>query len=73
MNTRKSRYLTIVDYDPVIDLKSDSGKHFAIIMQYHTKHNISVDEAVLGTIENGLLTEVRSIYDLEKTKLAHKL
>jgi hypothetical protein len=28
---------------------------------------------VLGTVKNGLLAELRSIYDLEKTKLAHRL
>jgi len=27
----------------------------------------------LGTIENGMLVELRSIYDLEATKKAHEL
>lgn len=63
----------ILRFDPVIKLKSDDNKHFSIILQYHTKYGVTVDEAVLGTVENGLLTELRSIYDLEKTKQAHRL
>ncbi|MDP1574671.1 MAG: hypothetical protein Q8L78_07050 [Coxiellaceae bacterium] len=63
----------ILEFNPMIKLKSDDGKHFSLIMQYHTKYGVSVDEAVLGTIENGLLVELRSIYDLEKTKVAHRL
>jgi hypothetical protein len=60
-------------FDPIIRLKSDDNRHFSIVLQYHTKYSISVDEAVLGTVKNGLLAELRSIYDLEKTKLAHRL
>ncbi len=63
----------ILSFDPVIKLKSDDSKYFSIILQYHTKYGITVDEAVLGTIANGLLIELRSIYDLEKTKKAHRL
>ena len=63
----------ILRFDPIIKLKSDDAKHFSIIMQYHTKYGVSVDEAVLGTVENGLLIGLRTIYDLEKTKLAHRL
>lgn len=63
----------ILRFDPIIKLKSDDNEHFSIILQYHTKYGISVDEAVLGTIENGLLLELKSIYDLEKTKMAHRL
>lgn len=63
----------ILRFDPMIRLKSDDHRHFSIIFQYHTKYGVSVDEAVLGTIENGLLVELRSIYDLEKTKQAHRL
>src|SRR3990167_10675859 len=63
----------ILRFDPVIKLKSDDHKHFSIILQYHTKYDVSVDEAVLGTVENGLIVELRSIYDLEKTKQAHRL
>ena len=63
----------IVKFDPIIKLKSDNNKYFSIIVQYHTKYDVSVDEAVLGKIRDGLLIELRSIYDLEKTKLAHNL
>lgn len=63
----------IVKFDPFIQLKSDDGNYFALVFQYHTKYNVRVDETVLGKIENGLLTELKSIYDLEKTKKAHRL
>ncbi|PIZ04933.1 MAG: hypothetical protein COY58_01650 [Gammaproteobacteria bacterium CG_4_10_14_0_8_um_filter_38_16] len=63
----------ILRFDPIIKLKSDDEKHFTIVLEYHTKYGVSVDEAVLGTIANGLLVELKSIYDLEKTKKAHKL
>lgn len=63
----------ILKFDPIIKLKSVDEKHFSIILQYHTKYGISVDEAVIGTVDNGLLVELRSIYDLEKTKQAHRL
>ena len=70
---REKSLSNILKFDPIIKLKSDNNKHFSIILQYHTKYGISVDEAVLGTIENGLLIELKSIYDLEKTKRAHRL
>lgn len=70
---REKSLSNILRFDPIIRLKSDDNRHFSIILQYHTKYGISVDEAVLGTIENGLLIELRSIYDLEKTKQAHRL
>lgn len=63
----------ILRFDPMFRLKSDDHKNCSIIFQCHTKYDISVDEAVLGTIENGLIVELRSIYDLEKTKQAHHL
>ncbi|MSP53819.1 MAG: hypothetical protein EXR81_06190 [Gammaproteobacteria bacterium] len=63
----------ILRFEPIFRLKSDDHRNFSIIFQYHTKYGISVDEAVLGTIENGLIVELRSIYDLEKTKQAHQL
>ncbi len=63
----------ILRFDPMFRLKSDDHKSFALIFQYHTKYGVSVDETVLGNIENGLIVELRSIYDLEKTKQAHKL
>ena len=58
---------------PVLVMKSDDGKYFSIIFEYHTRYGVSVDEAILGTIEDGKLVEMKSIYDLEKTKLAHNL
>jgi len=70
---REKSLSNILRFDPIVKLKSDDGRHFSIILQYHTKYGVSVDEAVLGTVENGLLVELRSIYDLEKTKQAHKL
>ena len=63
----------IVKYDPFIRLKSDDRNYFALVFQYHTKYNIGVDETVLGKVENGLLVELKSIYDLERTKKAHHL
>ena len=60
----------IVKFDPVIKLKGLDGNHFAIVLQYHTKNGHSVYETVLGTVEQGLLTELRSIYDLSETKKA---
>jgi hypothetical protein len=51
--------------------KSISGENkFAIILQYHTQNNNSVYETVLGTIMEGKLIELRSIYDLNETKIA---
>lgn len=49
--------------------KTSSKDHF-IVLQYHTKNGHSVYETVLGTVEQGLLTELRSIYDLSETKKA---
>lgn len=64
----------IVKFDPLIRFKDiDGDKYFAIILQYHTKNGGSVWESVLGTVSNGLLIELRSIYDLESTKKAHNL
>lgn len=63
----------ILRFDPMFRMKSDDHKNFSLIFQYHTRYDVSVDEAVLGTIENGLIVELRSIYDLEKTKQAHRL
>lgn len=64
----------IIKFDPLIRLKGLDGKHFAIALQYHTKNGGSVDEAVWGKVsDNGLLTELRSIYDLEATKKALEL
>ena len=63
----------ILRFDPMFKLKSDDHKSFALIFQYHTKYGVSVDETVLGIIKNGLILELRSIYDLEKTRQAHRL
>lgn len=60
----------IVKFDPVIKLKGLDGNHFAIVLQYHTKNGHKVYETVLGMVEQGLLTELRSIYDLSETKKA---
>ena len=60
----------ITHFDPVIQLKSADGKHFAIVFQHHTKNGGQVYEAVLGAASAGLITEMRSIYDLEETKKA---
>lgn len=70
---REKSLSNILKFDPIIKLQSEDKKHFSIILQYHTKYGVSVDEAVLGTVENGLLVELKSIYDLEKTKQAHRL
>lgn len=56
----------ILCFDPMLKLKSDDHKNFSILFQHLTKYDFSVDEAVLGTIENGLIVKLRSIYDLEK-------
>lgn len=63
----------ITNFDPVLQFKGLDGKHFSIILQYHTKNGSSVWEAVLGKVEGGMLVELRSIYDLEATKKAHGL
>ena len=64
----------IIRFDPIIPFKSLDGRYFSLILQYHTNINQSVYEAVLGTINDaGLLTELRSIYDLGATKIALQL
>ena len=64
----------ITHFDPIIPLKGLDEKHFSIVLQYHTILGQSVYEAVLGSInEQGLLMELRSIYDLEATKKALQL
>ncbi|SRR5579883_385618 len=57
----------ITQFDP-IQLKNSDNKHFAIILQYHTKNLCKVYETVFGIVEDGLLVELRSIYDLDETK-----
>ncbi|MDF2530360.1 MAG: hypothetical protein K0Q57_1240 [Gammaproteobacteria bacterium] len=63
----------IVKFDPIIKFASLDQQCFSIILQYHTKNGSSVYEAVLGMVDNGLLVELRSIYDLEATKKALEL
>lgn len=63
----------ITKFDPVIKFKGLDGSHFALILQYHTKNNSSVYEAVSGKVVNGLLVELRTIYDLNETKKALQL
>lgn len=63
----------IVRFDPVLKFKGMDGRSFSIVLQYHTKNGSSVYEAVLGVVADGLLVELRSIYDLEATKKALEL
>lgn len=60
----------ITKFDPIIKCISSDSKHFSIIVQYYTKNGGRVYEALLGTVTNGLLVLLRSIYDLEATKKA---
>jgi len=70
---KKLSLSNITEFDPLLQFKGLDGKHFSIILQYHTKNGSHVWEAVLGKVENGMLVELRSIYDLEATKKAHEL
>lgn len=70
---KKLSLSNITKFDPLLQFKGLDEKHFSIILQYHTKNGCSVWEAVLGSVENGMLVELRSIYDLEATKKAHEL
>jgi len=64
----------ITSFDPVMKFKNTSNNNsFAIILQYHTKNGNSVYETVLGNVLNGKLIELRSIYDLNATKIALEL
>ncbi|OGV28322.1 MAG: hypothetical protein A3E88_02690 [Legionellales bacterium RIFCSPHIGHO2_12_FULL_35_11] len=67
---KKAALSKITHFDPLIKYKDDSGKQFAIVLQYHTRNDQHVYETVIGTVENGLLTDMRSIYDLNETKEA---
>lgn len=70
---KKVSLSNITKFDPILQFKCLDGNHFSIILQYYTKNGSNVWEAVLGTVENGMLVELRSIYDLEATKKAHNL
>ena len=63
----------ITHFDPLLQFKGVDGQHFAIIMQYHTKNDTHVWETVFGSTSDGLVTEMRSIYDLAETKKAHNI
>ena len=63
----------ITHFDPVIQLKSSNGKNFAVVLQYHTRNDNQVYETVFGTVADGLLVELRSMYDLDETKKALEL
>lgn len=65
--------VNILSFDPILRLKSDDKSFFTLVLRYHTKYGISVDEAVTGQVKDGQLIKLLSIYDLEKTKLAHRL
>jgi len=60
----------ITKFDPIIKCTSRDSKYFSIIVQYFTDNGSSVYEALLGTVADGLLVELRSIYDLDATKRA---
>lgn len=70
---KKVSLSNIYKFDPLLQFKGLDGKHFSIILQYHTMNGSHVWEAVLGRTEDGKLVELRSIYDLEATKKAHGL
>lgn len=64
----------ITKFDPIMKFKNISDNNsFAIILQYHTKNGNSVYETVLGGVLDGKLVELRSIYDLNATKIALEL
>jgi hypothetical protein len=69
----KERILSnIKKFDPIVKLVSEAGDYFAIVINYHTKNGHNVWETVLCKVNaKGLLTEIRSIYDLEQTLKAH--
>jgi hypothetical protein len=71
----KDRILSgIKKFDPIIQLISPTLDYFAIVLQYSTQNGESVWETVLGKVNaEGLLLELRSIYDLAATKKAHQL
>ena len=63
----------ITQFDPIIKCSSRDLKNFSIIVQYFTENGSSIYEALLGTVADGLLVELRSIYDLDATKKALEL
>lgn len=67
---QKTALSKITHFHPLIKYTDKTGKHFSIVLQYHTKNGSHVYETVVGTVENGLLIDMRSIYDLNETKAA---
>ncbi len=63
----------IVKFDPLVRCVGLDSIHFSIVLRYFTRNGCSVWETVLGKVENGLLVEARSIYDLAETRKAHEL
>ena len=63
----------ITKFNPIIKCISPDSKYFSIILQYYTNNGSSIYEAILGTVADGMLVELRSIYDLEATKKALEL
>lgn len=70
---QKTALSKITHFDPLIKYKDATQKQFSIILKYHTKNGSHVYESVMGVVENGLLREMRSIYDLNETKVALEL
>lgn len=68
----KNRILSrIQKFDPIITCISPQRDYFTIVLQYYTDRGYQVWETVLGKVNQaGLLTEMRSIYDLALTKQA---
>ena len=58
----------IKSFDSVIKFKNKN--QFLIVLNYYSINGMSVWEAVLGKVEDGKLSELRSIYDLNETKRA---
>ncbi len=69
----KTALSKIERFDPVIITISNDGIYFNIFLTYHTRNNASVNECVFGSIENGKVRKLISIYDLEETKHALEL
>ena len=63
----------ITGFDPIINCVSKDRSYFTITLKYHTKNGSSVDEVVVCKVQDGLITEMKSIYDLSETLKAHGL
>lgn len=69
---KKESLSNIVKFDHLLQFKGLNGKHFSIILQDYTNNGSSIWEAVLGKVEDGMLVELRTIYDLAATEKAHE-